>query len=1019
MKPYFDIAVFIPLEEELEEFKAEFPSKKNLTSNGLYIHEVDSGKKGLSIAVIHQKTMGHAAAGDAAGQFFDKYDAGLVVCLGIAGGLSNDLKIGGVCYSGVIWDVYENSKATDVENLKHEDAMSLELSPETYDTPEEITVSMNYIRTQDENRSAYKAWQQARYDDGIKLIPDSFPGREAKKETLALPISLPGNIACGVVSKSKGYNKRLKGLTRDILAVETESGAIFRKAKQNNTIAVTIRGISDYADRGKTGLESATQGKARSFAAKNAVTFFKLQLDNSYFMAHISTLRSSGSALTLFDKTADLTTSRKSFHEQVAEEIDCKLSELSPEYRLQGGGYKIPVPRVRKVESFNTGDNDHYYDAIELREALDLSDTTFLTVPLGYPEQALPWVIGQEVLNLEINEMQAIPIIIDIDDVAAPKTFEKLATLDLSSLVIDPSFTPVFILFDAPAKNPRRAKWLQTEIEKHEGHKCILISSPGTKLIQESELSENTYSENYEVCDVSFSEVAAFVQRSFEMSSIESEVVAKRLWDTFTEFDLSAHPTYFAGIPKETLSALLDANHRVEVIQLAVMGFLTDLVVSDQAAINLSRRFRTKFLTWLVVEKHVEKRNFTQSQLLEKIEQIAALQDYDIDPASFLSDFRNKGILHYVDSRVEFSLSFMERYLLAKELSAKQVLADRYFDFSNFDFDSQVFDLYCELGPHDSIKQQCSHGMQKSLENLSKTKNDKHILLTNKVSPKFMKSFSNIGRLRDKIDNAVESVKNNESDRYDKQQILNLTERVRRTTIKRAKIENQKEDKKIRSELEESICWFLYNTSLLGSGAEHLLATEKRPMAANVAKLGSWIVDVWTQQRALVDFDSFREELAKDAIAGLSSKKMHKAIDEDEVEYIVSTMIDMFEGHTLADPTRRILGRLCENSRAKVLAISLKNAVVDDEFAKLLFAAWYTDVDYQNGRKVFAEEIKNIGQADFLRMTLSMHCLSRVYWNQSRKAERLGMLDFADELVKPISTSFDKGKIKRTIENME
>jgi hypothetical protein len=70
----------------------------------------------------------------------------------------------------------------------------------------------------------------------------------------------------------------------------------------------------------------------------------------------------------------------------------------------------------------------------------------------------------------------------------------------------------------------------------------------------------------FQLSGVSFLEIAHFVQKNFGMTGSEAEVIALRLRDTFRSFDLSAHPTHFAGISRGIVSALLQANRRAELI---------------------------------------------------------------------------------------------------------------------------------------------------------------------------------------------------------------------------------------------------------------------------------------------------------------------------------------------------------------------------------------------------------------------------------------------------------------------
>jgi hypothetical protein len=121
-----------------------------------------------------------------------------------------------------------------------------------------------------------------------------------------------------------------------------------------------------------------------------------------------------------------------------------------------------------------------------------------------------------------------------------------------------------------------------------------------------------------------------FVQKNFDMKSSEAEVVALRLRETFRKFDLDAHPSYFAGIPRSTLTALIQANRRAELMELAVAGFMIFVVADDKASVQLSRTTRSRFLQNLLVEIWVEKRNFSHSQLVEFTSDFAKKFDFDI-----------------------------------------------------------------------------------------------------------------------------------------------------------------------------------------------------------------------------------------------------------------------------------------------------------------------------------------------------------------------------------------------------
>ena len=82
------------------------------------------------------------------------------------------------------------------------------------------------------------------------------------------PKSLNGFIVCGAVTESDNYREKLRGITRSVLAVETESGVVFELCAQRGIEVVTIRGISDYANRRKGELEGVSKELIRKIAAR-------------------------------------------------------------------------------------------------------------------------------------------------------------------------------------------------------------------------------------------------------------------------------------------------------------------------------------------------------------------------------------------------------------------------------------------------------------------------------------------------------------------------------------------------------------------------------------------------------------------------------------------------------------------------------------------------------------------------------------------------------------------------------
>ena len=107
-KKHFDLIVNIPLEEELNAFLNVFDHKEDCSNDAQYRCTVHTGT-GVTMLVGVQDEMGKSSASNSATEALNEFSCDLLICLGIAGGLSKDLKLGDVCYSGNVLDVNDNA----------------------------------------------------------------------------------------------------------------------------------------------------------------------------------------------------------------------------------------------------------------------------------------------------------------------------------------------------------------------------------------------------------------------------------------------------------------------------------------------------------------------------------------------------------------------------------------------------------------------------------------------------------------------------------------------------------------------------------------------------------------------------------------------------------------------------------------------------------------------------------------------------------------------------------------------
>lgn len=1020
-REYFDIVMIIPLEEELIAVLDAFDCTEDRTNRSALRYVIADGVSTLKILVIQQNDMGRTNAAVAAAAALNEFHVGLIISLGIAGGLSGDLHLGDVCYSGGIIDVLDNIKTVDAAH----GAIDQAFSPTHYSTDTEITVALNLIRVMPGLRKIYMQWQIDREAHANALLPIAIVGRGGIKETIGKPATKNGAIACGTVSKSDQYNEKLFDIDRKILAIDTESGGIFSEARRAQTSALTIRGISDYADGSKNSLEVDTGGKIRLIAASNAASFLKLQLQNPHFVKIIEEKR----LQTQIDKTktsgsASCIQPLMSIITNLGELIDQRLGELSPEFRLRDKGYRLPLPRIRHLNFNHTIGEQVKSNPVEVRDALETYQHIFVHIPRGYPDASMPWVLANDLLTAEVGGCQAIPVVIDGGAIRPPKFGLSALSAKETVPLADKAegICKIFILDDVPLSSKTRLSFLSEEVKKHEAAKFVFLTRADPNLIRESEFCTTIGAAIFEVGPISFAAITHFVQKNFNMTSIEAEVIALRLRKTFEQFDLPAHPTYFAGLLRETLSALLQANRRAELIQLAVDGFLSFVVADDRSDVTLSRTTRSKFLRRLAVELKVEGKSLNQEGVIALTAQFAKQYDFDISPITFINSFLERGIIRFVHGDVQFSLPFIESYLLALELSGNLSLAMRYFDFRKADFDVAAFDLYAEIGPDVHIIDALCDKLSQSCEWLDLGNDTIHILLSDEINPALLSKPERLQNVQQRLRKAIDDVNQNKGDLRKKQQMLDIYERAREEATKRSKKApiNDKESTDNHNlrvqQLDEGMLSWIVGIILLGAGSEHLEADKKRELSSLVVKLSARIIHHWTMIYHHVDFDKLRDILLSPESIREFSEATDKEVSVEDTRRLVRRLIEVVEFSYLAEPFRRVIHYLCEQARHRVLATSVENAEVVGVMESILHAAWLSDIESKRGSAKLKEAIRSCPRAAFLRINLASHFITRVYWSHWKKEDRLALLDAAEEAIVPLHVNLDRGQLQRIIE---
>jgi hypothetical protein len=617
-----------------------------------------------------------------------------------------------------------------------------------------------------------------------------------------------------------------------------------------------------------------------------------------------------------------------------------------------------------------------------------------------------------------LGNKQIMPIVIDADDFRPPTSIQKLISNAVSDFQSDESVQLIFIIYNVNPASRSRSNHLIQEIKSMPNAKFILITRGEGTLLLQHELVRQTAGRAHSLCDVSFLAISNFLEAAFEIATSDAEVIAFKLKTTFSRFKLSAHPTYFAGLPRQMLYGLLEANRRAELIQLAVDGYLTVIASLDLEGARLNRSTRARYLARLAVELEVEKRTFSQVELVKFTQDFAHEFDFDdLEPFSFINSFVQKGLLQFRNERVGFTLPFIRSYLLASALCADSALAIRYFDFSADDFDFETFDLYSELGASNEIVAEVEDRLENRIKKINWEEGEKEFLFSSKIRPALLAESRRLGELRINVQEAIRRLQERADDGEAKQKLLDVIDNAN-TEFEQKLGGQEKNLERTPATLElEGILrdWRVANV-LLGAAAQRLPGATKQRLASLLSIGGAALANRLTRLYAGVEFKEIKSNV-------LNSKQCSEFLDsfqsEDvkgQVKLQIGYIIDFIELFMLALPFRAVLNDLCDQSGDKVLAGSVAKAEVPDGLESLVQSTWLADLDSTRALPRLRQQLAKMPFAPFLRIALTQHLLSRVYWVHARTIDREKLLEAAGEVIKIFGQTLDKRQLERWLD---
>ena len=677
----------------------------------------------------------------------------------------------------------------------------------------------------------------------------------------------------------------------------------------------------------------------------------------------------------------------------------------------------------------------------EVTHVVERCDRVIIEVERTYPDQALPWVISDILLRTNGSRLY-VPSVVESEQTSPPRfKLQKLPYVGKLLNLEQDNSTPVIIVNDPNLQSPTRSRALIEEANAHPSVRFVVIVKRDGSPTRIADFAETFNAERFVLADFSLEELSSFLSSNFDFEPSQSAVLATKLNDTFEQFNMHAHPSYFAGISPETLRSFIAANRRGELIQLAIDGALMILVTADTSDVHVSRGWRREFLKDIVVRHFVKGEDISEMRAVEIAKEMAEARDVEIKPLEFVQSFVEAGILDFRKKAPQFFLVYLRDYLIAEHLHERPHAARSYFDFDQVSDDFNVLDIYSELGPSEELVEYLAQLIEKDEAYLNERRSETiDSLMSTQIRLSSVSDYSKIAERSSRLIKAIAYVGENPTDLERKQYLLDIQRSVSqragegdRGKVKREKQRDNNKKRKMDGKDEGSIadqpnenddiprekisshCWA--GLVVLSSGAEKIYAVPKRRLARGVMALACRIAEQWTAETASIDIDELREEILDDPSF---KKRLANMADADKSTFLkdFDQVLHNFEFSYVTTPYRSILTALCGHAHGNILRKSVKEVRLERDFEKITQAVWICDLEAEKAESLIKKWMNHIEKSAILRLVLAQHFVSRVYWAKWKPADRMAFLEVATKILDGPS-KWDKGRMKRMIQKSE
>ena len=276
-----ELLLLVALSEEFEELFQLFPEMKAIPDfehgGSDFIFSVQGENCQINVVARLVGSMGISEAQLAADRALTKWKPKVIINIGIAASLHQDLKLGDVLIADQVDGYDSNLKAVPSD----EDSWNLQHRGIVFHGDHSL---LQYVKQfQFTHRNLYDSWRSSSRDIQHELIPPNDVIALKNQQVLGdLPNLDIGHLASGsIVGAASRFAKFLKGRDATFRALEMEAGGMARAAvKRTKPISwLVIRGISDLGDERKTQFDSTGDGGLRKLAMRNATNLMLTLLE--------------------------------------------------------------------------------------------------------------------------------------------------------------------------------------------------------------------------------------------------------------------------------------------------------------------------------------------------------------------------------------------------------------------------------------------------------------------------------------------------------------------------------------------------------------------------------------------------------------------------------------------------------------------------------------------------------------------------------------------------------------------